>query len=101
MNDHDVKGISFGGGGATSVAGIIGGVIFATGVPFVILKFGEVLSPAMVTGIVIGSIAIGGLVALTSAFFGLVMPSNISEKWREYEREDWKRKNGDSARAGE
>ncbi|TAL32701.1 MAG: hypothetical protein EPN93_15455 [Spirochaetes bacterium] len=96
MNDHDVKGINFGGGGATSVAGIIGGVVFATGVPFVILNFGGVLSPAMVTGIVIGSIAIGGLVVLTSAFFGLVMPSNISEKWQEYDSDHGKRKTGET-----
>jgi len=77
MNDKNDEGMRFGGGGVTSVAGVIGGVALAIGVPYTILNFGQVLAPSMVTGIVIGSIVIGGLICLVSAFFGLVMPTHI------------------------
>jgi hypothetical protein len=80
MSDKHDEGMRFGGGGVTSVAGVLGGVAFAIGVPYIVLNFGQVLSPAMVTGVVIGALVIGGLVCLVSAFFGLVMPTHIPDE---------------------
>ncbi len=64
-------------GGTFRVLGLIGGLIFAIGVPFVVLKYGQILGQAFSITIVIGSVIIGGLTCLTTIFFGLVMPSSV------------------------
>ncbi len=64
-------------GGTFRVLGLIGGLIFAIGVPFVVLKYGQILGQAFSITIVIGAVIIGGIVILTTIFFGLVMPSSV------------------------
>jgi hypothetical protein len=69
------------GGAAAGVAGTFGGVFIAVGVPYVVLAFGANLGPPVQTALIIGALAIGGLVCLVSAFFGLVMPRRIPGAW--------------------
>ncbi len=60
------------------LSGLIAGVAIALGVPAIVLKLGHDLSPTMQLVIVIIGVSIGGLTALTTAFFGLVIPTSIS-----------------------
>lgn len=60
-----------------SIMGTIGGVGLATGVPWVLLHFGQALSQTVLTSLVIFGVVIGGLMATASAFFGVVIPSQI------------------------
>lgn len=69
--------VSFGKSSIVSVAGIIGGTVLAICIPWIVLTHGDVLGQKVNTILVIGSILIGGLVMLTSAFFGLVMPNKV------------------------
>ena len=64
---------------AASISGVVGGVIIALGVPWIILSYGQVLGQTVQTGLVIGSIALGGLITLASAFFGVVIPSHVND----------------------
>lgn len=77
MSENEKQVVSFQKTGVVSVAGIIGGVLLSIGIPWVILNYGQVLGPRVETTIVILAICLGCLIALTSAFFGLVMPSNV------------------------
>lgn len=58
-------------------AGVMGGVAIAVGVPFVILKYGAHLHPAVQTTVIIIALLGGGILALVAAFFGIVIPSSI------------------------
>ncbi len=97
--------VSFGGGSAIAVTGIIGGVVLALGFPLVVLAFGQSLGSTLLVVFVISGLVVGGLIALTSAFFGLVMPREVgggapsdwmreiksmAKEWREWENVDWK-----------
>jgi len=66
----------------TSVAGAIAGVIMAIGVPWVVLTHGQVLGTGSQTLLVWVGVVLGGSISFVSAFFGLVMPSQVgSEPW--------------------
>ena len=91
--------VSFGGGSAIAVTGIIGGVVLALGFPTVVLVFGQSLGPTLLVVFVLSGLVMGGLVALTAAFFGLVIPRQVNGgapmDWREiksfiHEFRDWK-----------
>ncbi|HTB21171.1 MAG TPA: hypothetical protein VK914_00545 [bacterium] len=74
--------------------GTLSGVAIALGGPAVLLSLGQSLGPAVLTTLVVISLAGGALVALTSAFFGLVIPRHLRggpwmdpDKWRRFARE--------------
>lgn len=60
-----------------SVAGCVSGVAMSIGVPWVLLTHGQALGSASQTILVWVGVCLGGLIALVSAFFGLVMPSQV------------------------
>lgn len=68
---------------SVSIAGVLGGVIMAMGVPWVVLSCGQILGHGVLTTLCIIAIVLGGTVSLASAFFGLVMPSQIGEFGRQ------------------
>jgi hypothetical protein len=74
---------------ASSLPGAIAGAAIAIGVPAVALIYGGHLSANLQLTIVILGIAVGGLIALTATFFGLVMPSSVNHgNWKAYVGED-------------
>jgi len=76
--------VSFGNKSA-SVSGVLGGVAVALGVPWIILNYGQVLAQNVQTWLVIGSVVLGGFIVLVSAFFGLVLPTQVNEEDHEKE----------------
>ena len=69
--------VSFGEGNYIAVTGIIGGVILALGFPWIVLAYGQALGATLLVVFILSGLVMGGLVALTSAFFGLVMPRQV------------------------
>lgn len=61
----------------TAIAGALAGVAIALGFPWVILVHGQVLGAHVQVILVWVGIAVGGTISLTSAFFGLVLPSGV------------------------
>jgi hypothetical protein len=62
---------------AASIFGSLAGVAMAIGVPWVILVHGQSLgTPTQVTFLWVGIVS-GAVISATSAFFGLVMPSQV------------------------
>lgn len=82
--------LTFGGGGSVAMVGALSGVAIALGGPAVVLGMGQSLGPVVLTTLVVIALSAGALVALTSAFFGLVIPSKLrSGPWMDPER--WRR----------
>ncbi len=69
--------VSFGEGNFIAVTGIIGGVVLALGFSWITMAYGQALGPKLIVLFVLSGLILGGLVALTSAFFGLVMPRQV------------------------
>lgn len=63
-----------------AVVGVLAGVAIALGLPWIVLTYGQALGPGVLTLIIIAALVIGGLIALTAAFFGAVMPSVVESK---------------------
>ena len=97
--------VVFGGGSLIAVTGILGGVGLAIGFPWIVLAYGQALGPKLLVIFVLAGLLMGGLVALTAAFFGLVIPrevgggapswliqelKNSSREWRQWAEVDWK-----------
>lgn len=59
------------------LAGLAAGCGIAIGVPHVVLVHGAKLSGGAQTGIIIVAGCVGGLVAVVSAFFGIVIPKRV------------------------
>jgi len=84
MHEGGHKDVEFNNAGGVAVAGILGGVVLGLGASYLALAYGAVLGPKIQTIMVIVGLSLGGLVALTSAFFGLVIPRHVSR-----EPKDW------------
>ena len=83
--------VVFGQGSEIAVTGIIGGVVLALGFPWIVLAYRQPLGATLVVVFVLSGLILGGLVALTSAFFGLVIPRQVggtSPAW--WGPEGWK-----------
>jgi hypothetical protein len=83
--------VVFGHGKEIAMTGIIGGVVLALGLPWIVLVYGQSLGTVLMVIFVLCGLGFGGLVALVSAFFGLVMPRQVdgtSPTW--WGREGWK-----------
>lgn len=83
------NGVRFGGHAVPGIAGVIGGVAFAVLVPWVLLSHGQILGTTVLTTLVMIAVIGGGVIALTAAFFSLVMPSSVNhennwDKWEKY-----------------
>ncbi len=80
--------VRFGGHAVPGIAGVIGGVAFAVLVPWVLLSHGQLLGTTVLTTLVMIAVIGGGVIALTAAFFSLVMPSSVSHenKWDQWEK---------------
>lgn len=81
--------VRFGGHAVPGIAGVIGGVAFAVFVPWVLLSHGQLLGTTVLTTLVMIAVIGGGVIALTAAFFSLVMPSSVNhennwDKWEKY-----------------
>jgi len=84
MHEGGRKDVEFNNAGGVAVAGILGGVVFGLGAAYIALAHGEVLGPKIQTIMVIVGLSLGGLVALTSAFFGLVIPRHVTKEPRDW-----------------
>ncbi len=93
--------VLFGEGNHIAVTGIIGGVVLALGFPWITLAYGQALGPTLLVIFILSGLVMGGLVALTSAFFGLVMPRQVDggapggiQDWIRWgmERKNWTEK---------
>jgi hypothetical protein len=97
--------VVFGGGNLVAVTGIIGGVVLALGFPWIVLAYGQALGPTLLVVFIISGLSAGGLVALVSAFFGLVIPREVGggappwwiselkswrKEWKDWGDVDWK-----------
>ncbi len=69
--------VLFGEGNHIAVTGIVGGVVLALGFSWIVLAYGQALGSTLLVIFVLSGLIAGGLVALTSAFFGLVMPRQV------------------------
>lgn len=88
--------VQFGTGNAIAVTGILAGVAIALGFAWIVLEHGQVLGSTLVVIFVLSALFIGGVVALVSAFFGLVMPRQVDGgapfgryPWRHWARKHW------------
>jgi len=72
----DESGVRFG-GKIIALFGMLAGMVIALGLPFMILVYGSALGVGVETTIIIIAVLVGGLISLTAAFFGLVMPNKI------------------------
>lgn len=59
----------------TALFGILIGAVMALGATYLVLVYGSALGVGLQATIIIIAIAAGGLISLTSAFFGLLMPN--------------------------
>jgi len=66
--------------GGTSMAGlsVLGGVAVCIGVPLIVVAYGTALGVAAQVGITILALIVGGGIALVGAFFGTVIPREVS-----------------------
>lgn len=62
----------------SAIPGAISGAVIAIGVPAVTLVLGKSLGPSVQLVVILVGVAIGGLIALTSTFFSLVIPSKVN-----------------------
>jgi hypothetical protein len=60
-----------------SLVGVMGGVIIAVGLPYVVLAYGGDLSSGAKVALIILGILTGGLIALASAVVGIAMPKAV------------------------
>ncbi|GEM_PF-5829773 len=72
--------VDFNGGGGVAVAGVLAGVGLALGGLWISLAYGQVLGHVIQTVAALTALALGGLVSLTAAFFGLVIPRHVEGK---------------------
>jgi hypothetical protein len=68
--------VEFGRGGS-ACAGTAAGALIAVGVPAVTMIWGKNLPSAAELTVIFVGIGVGGLIALTTAFFHAVMPSRV------------------------
>lgn len=105
MEDNkEENAVRFGGHAVPGIAGVIGGVAFAVFVPWVLLSHGQLLGTTVLTTLVMIAVIGGGVIALTAAFFSLVMPSSVSHenKWDQWEKwENMKKKLKDTKEKAE
>jgi hypothetical protein len=89
--------VVFGAEKEIAMTGIAGGVVLALGIPWIVLAYGQALGVTLTVIFVLSGLILGGLVTLTSAFFGLVMPKQVDgtsptwwgpEGWKAWVR-DW------------
>jgi apolipoprotein N-acyltransferase len=84
--------VMFGRGDLIGVAGIVGGVALALGFSWIVLAHGQTLGTTLAVIFVLAGLFMGGLVALVSAFFGLVMPRQVgggAPSWVMGEIKEW------------
>jgi len=93
-NKKEENGVRFGGHGLTGLAGVVGGVAFAVLVPWVLLVHGQILGGTVLTTLVMIAVIGGGVIALTAAFFSLVMPSSVGHHnhWDDWEKDQAKKR---------
>ena len=58
-----------------ALAGVVGGVVIAVGLPALLILFGQFLGVVVITILSVLALITGGGLAVVSAFFGTVMPS--------------------------
>ena len=58
-----------------ALAGLVGGVVIAVGLPALLILFGQFLGAGTITALTIIALITGGGLATVSAFFGTIMPS--------------------------
>lgn len=86
QDKKEENGVRFGGHAVPGIAGVLGGVLFAVAVPWVLLMHGQILGTTILTTLVMIAVIGGGVIALTATFFSLVMPSSVNhennwDKW--------------------
>jgi hypothetical protein len=84
MHEGGRRDVEFNNAGGVAVAGILGGVILGLGAAWIGCSYGACLGPKIQTLMVIVGLALGGLVALVSAFFGLVIPRHVTKEPRDW-----------------
>jgi hypothetical protein len=77
MNENENECVEFG-NKASALPGALSGAAIAIGVPIVTLTLGKSLAPAVQLTVILVGVGVGGLIALTSTFFSLVIPSKVN-----------------------
>lgn len=65
------------GGRTISLFGMLVGLVIAVGLPYLVLVYGSALGVGVQATIMIIAVLVGGLISITAAFFGLVMPNKV------------------------
>lgn len=60
-----------------SLFGVMGGVVIAVGLPYIVLAFGSDLSSGAKVALIILGLLAGSLIALASAVVGIAMPKTV------------------------
>jgi len=60
-----------------SLFGVMGGVVIAVGLPYIVLAFGSDLSSGAKVALIILGLSAGSLIALASAVVGIAMPKTV------------------------
>jgi hypothetical protein len=60
-----------------SLFGVLGGVVIAVGLPYIVLAFGGDLSSGAKVALIILGLLAGSLIALASAVVGIAMPKTV------------------------
>ena len=60
-----------------SLVGVLGGVVIAVVLPYVVLAFGSGIGSGARVALVILALATGGLIALVSAVVGIAIPKTV------------------------
>jgi hypothetical protein len=76
-----MRSANFGGGGIASVAGVIGGVALAIGLPWVLLVNGQILGQNILTILIMIAVIGGVFISFVSAVLGVVMPTSVHDQW--------------------
>ena len=81
MEMNEEPQVEYGQGSGLPIAAVIAGAAIAIGVPADVLGLGRDLTPQMQMWLTVLAVCIGGLTALTGAFFGTVIPSSVRGSW--------------------
>jgi hypothetical protein len=65
-------------GRGMAAAGVPAGVAIALGLPALLLIFGQFLGAIVITILIVLALIIGGGLAIVSAFFGTVIPKEVT-----------------------
>lgn len=78
--------VTFGNSRWLSVTGVVGGIVFGLGGAYLVLTLGQGLDKWVMDAALFGSLVLGAGIAVTSAFFGIVIPNQVGgeAQWKKF-----------------